>query len=55
MHKKSKQDEALSGAREPYAQPKLKELGQVGALTQAGTGVMAEMGVGMMDAMNQRP
>jgi len=43
MDKKPTQNGALLGARQPYAQPKLKELGQVSALTQSGTGNNAEM------------
>ena len=47
MKKNSERNEKLSAARKPYTQPKLKEFGQVGALTQAGTNGMAEM-FGMM-------
>jgi hypothetical protein len=43
MDKKPTQNRASPGARQPYAQPKLKELGQVSALTQSGTGNNAEM------------
>jgi len=34
---------------EKYARPKLKVFGQVGALTQGGTGLEAEGMMGMMD------
>ena len=46
MDKKPLEDDAFPAAREPYVQPELKELGQVGALTQAGTTTPAEMGDG---------
>jgi hypothetical protein len=50
-----------SPAREAYTSPVLKEFGQVGALTQAGSGLIAEMGMeipmmgmlGMMPALDK--
>jgi hypothetical protein len=61
MEEKSKRSEALTSARKPYTQPKLKEFGQVGALTQSGTGNMGEMVdamgnvMGKMADMESRP
>ena len=37
MDKKPTENKAIPSVREPYAQPELKELGQVSALTQAGS------------------
>jgi hypothetical protein len=50
-----------SPTREAYTSPVLKEFGQVGALTQAGSGLIAEMGMeipmmgmlGMMPALDK--
>ena len=44
MKKKLTEDHTGPAAREPYAHPELKELGQVSALTQAGSMGMAEGG-----------
>jgi hypothetical protein len=41
------QRKARSDARDAYLPPKLKTFGPVGALTQGGSGDMAEMGMDM--------
>jgi hypothetical protein len=58
MNDKSKRNEALTVARKPYARPELREFGQVGALTQSGTGDKAERGgmdMGMMGLDKDKP
>jgi len=57
IEQKPGQNDARSAAREEYARPKLRVFGQVGALTQSGSGLDAEkaMDMGMMAEMKQRP
>ena len=52
-----KSDAKSDATRQPYEKPRLKEFGQVGALTQAGTGGMVEgmMDMGMMAEKKDRP
>jgi len=52
IERKSRQNDARSADREEYARPKLKVFGQVGALTQSGTGLEIE---GMMNEIDRQP
>jgi len=50
MANHAKIDELTRGQRKPYARPRLREFGQVGKLTQSGTGTMSEAGMSTNNA-----